>query len=185
MPDEIFESAERLATQRGLTRSALYIQALEAFLSANEIDPLTEAINRVTDEMDTRLDPVLKHLQNVTLERDPLVVFRGELWSADLPEFTGIEPGVRRPVLIIQINRFNQSRLATVLAVAVTTHLALAQMPGNVLIEAAASGLEQGSVVNITLVITIDRQFLLRRIGSLPQNVLQRVEQGLRLIQGL
>ena len=70
MPDEIFESAERLATQRGVTRSALYAQALEAFLNANEIDPLTEAINRVADhQVDTRLDPALKHLQNVTLER--------------------------------------------------------------------------------------------------------------------
>lgn len=70
VPDEIFESAERLATQRGVTRSALYAQALEAFLNANEIDPLTEAINRVADhQVDTRLDPALKHLQNVTLER--------------------------------------------------------------------------------------------------------------------
>lgn len=70
VPDEIFESAERLATQRGVTRSALYAQALEAFLNANEIDPLTEAINRVADhQVDTRLDPALKRLQNVTLER--------------------------------------------------------------------------------------------------------------------
>ena len=71
------------------------------------------------------------------------------------------------------------------LAAAVTTNLALAQMPGNVLIDTAASSLEQDSVVNVTQVITIDRQFLLTRIGSLPQNILQRVEQGSRLIQGL
>ena len=70
VPDEIFESAERRATQRGVTRSALCAQALEAFLNANEIDPLTEAINRVADhQVDTRLDPALKRLQNVTLER--------------------------------------------------------------------------------------------------------------------
>lgn len=70
VPDEIFESAERLATQRGVTRSALYAQALEAFLNANEIDPLIEAINRIADhQVDTRLDPALKRLQNVTLER--------------------------------------------------------------------------------------------------------------------
>ena len=119
------------------------------------------------------------------LQADMPVIFRGELWWADLPEPIGSEPGFRRPVLIIQINRFNQSRLATVLAVAVTTNLALAQMPGNVLIDTAASGLEQDSVVNITQVITIDRHLLLKRIGALPQNLLQRVEQGLRLIQGL
>ena len=119
------------------------------------------------------------------LEAVPLVIFRGELWWADLPQAIGSEPGFRHPVLIIQINRFNQSRLSTVLAVAVTDNLVLAQMPGNVLIETLTSGLEQASVVNITQVVTIDRQFLLKRIGTLPLNVLQRVEQGLRLIQGL
>jgi len=69
LPDEVFQAAERLARTRGLTRSALYTQALEVFLEANEIDPLTEAINRVADQTDTRLDPGLKRLQNATLER--------------------------------------------------------------------------------------------------------------------
>lgn len=69
LPDEVFEAAERLAKERNLTRSALYAQALEAFLKANEIDPLTEAINRVADRVDTRLEPGLKHLQRATLER--------------------------------------------------------------------------------------------------------------------
>jgi metal-responsive CopG/Arc/MetJ family transcriptional regulator len=69
LPDEVFEAAERLAKERGLTRSALYAQALGAFLEANEIDPLTEAINRVADRVDTHLDPGLKRLQRATLER--------------------------------------------------------------------------------------------------------------------
>jgi metal-responsive CopG/Arc/MetJ family transcriptional regulator len=69
LPDEVFEAAERLARERGLTRSALYAQALEAFLQANEIDPLTEAINRVADRVDTRLEPGLERLQAATLRR--------------------------------------------------------------------------------------------------------------------
>jgi hypothetical protein len=69
LPDEVFQAAERLARERGLTRSSLYAQALEAFLEANEIDPLTEAINRVADRVDTRLEPGLKRLQEATLER--------------------------------------------------------------------------------------------------------------------
>jgi metal-responsive CopG/Arc/MetJ family transcriptional regulator len=69
LPDEVFEAAERLARERGLTRSALYVQALEAFLQANEIDPLTEAINRVADRVDTRLEPELERLQAATLRR--------------------------------------------------------------------------------------------------------------------
>jgi predicted transcriptional regulator len=70
LPNEVFQAAERLARERGLTRSSLYAQALEAFLEANEIDPLTEAINRVADRADTRLDPGLKRLQEATLERN-------------------------------------------------------------------------------------------------------------------
>ena len=69
LPDEVFQAAERLARERGLTRSSLYAQALEAFLEANEIDPLTEAINQVADRVDTRLEPGLKRLQEATLER--------------------------------------------------------------------------------------------------------------------
>jgi hypothetical protein len=69
LPNEVFEAAERFAKERGLTRSAVYAQALESFLETNQIDPLTEAINRVADRVDTRLDSGLKRLQGATLER--------------------------------------------------------------------------------------------------------------------
>jgi metal-responsive CopG/Arc/MetJ family transcriptional regulator len=69
LPNEVFQAAERLAEARGLSRSALYTQALEVFLEANQIDPLTEAINRVVDRTDTRLDAGLERLQFATLER--------------------------------------------------------------------------------------------------------------------
>jgi predicted DNA-binding protein len=69
LPNEVFEAAERLARERGLTRSALYTRALEVYLETNQIDPLTEAINRVADQVDTRLDLGLKRLQRATLER--------------------------------------------------------------------------------------------------------------------
>jgi hypothetical protein len=69
LPNEVFHAAERLAQARGLTRSALYTQALEGFLQANHVDPLTEAINRVVDRLDTRLEPDMQAFQNATLER--------------------------------------------------------------------------------------------------------------------
>jgi hypothetical protein len=69
LPNEVFEAAERFAKERGLTRSAVYAQALEVFLETNQIDPLTEAINRVADQVDTRLDSGLKRIQGATLER--------------------------------------------------------------------------------------------------------------------
>jgi mRNA interferase MazF len=116
---------------------------------------------------------------------DYSVVFRGELWWADLPQPIGSEPGYRRPVLITQINRFNRSRLSTVLVAIVTINLELAEMPGNVLVLAYTAGLEHDSVVNVTQVATIDRSWLIKRIGALPEPLLRKVEDGLRLIQGL
>ena len=113
------------------------------------------------------------------------VIYRGEIWWAALPEPVGSEPGYRRPVLIIQINRFNRSRLATVIAVSLTTNLALAELPGNVFVPALETGLDEDSVVNITQVITLDRHFLKSRIGILQEDLLRGVEAGLRLIQGL
>ena len=113
------------------------------------------------------------------------VLFRGEIWWADLPEPVGSEPGFRRPVLIVQINRFNRSRLATVLAVSVTTNLALSELPGNVQIPAPVAGLTEDSVVNVTQIITVDRDFLEVRMGTLPEEYMRRVEDGLRLVQGL
>jgi mRNA interferase MazF len=121
----------------------------------------------------------------MTQPHDFAVVFRGEIWWADLPEPVASEPGYRRPVLIVQINRFNRSRLATVLVVSITTNLELAGLPGNVLVPAFEAGLEADSVVNVTQILTVDRTFLKSRLGSLPEELLRRVEDGLRLIQGL
>jgi predicted transcriptional regulator len=69
LPDDVFEAVERFAKERGLTREDVYVQALEAFLEIHDVDPLTEAINRVADKVDTRLDAGLYRLQKVTLER--------------------------------------------------------------------------------------------------------------------
>jgi mRNA interferase MazF len=113
------------------------------------------------------------------------VVYRGEVWWADLREPVGSEPGFRRPVLIVQINRFNRSRLGMVLAVSMTTNLDLAELPGNVLVPGFDAGLEADSVVNVTQMVTVDRAFLKSRIGSLPEELMRRVDDGLRLIQGL
>ncbi len=71
VPDEVFVAAERFAQERGLTRNDLFTQALEAFLETHDIDPLTEAINRVADRVDTRLDTELERLQTITLKRHP------------------------------------------------------------------------------------------------------------------
>jgi len=111
-----------------------------------------------------------------------VVIQRGEIWWATLPEPIGSEPGYRRPVIIIQSNAFNRSQIATVVAVIVTSNTRLAQAPGNVLLPKRATGLSQESVANVSQVITVDKQFLTERIGKLPTNLVEQIEAGLRLV---
>jgi mRNA interferase MazF len=106
---------------------------------------------------------------------------RGEAWWVDLPAPTGSEPAYRRPAVVISDDRFNASRLNTITVVAVTSNLARAKNPGNVLLNHTACGLDRPSVVNVTQVLTLDRQRLTDKIGILPRGDLLAVDDGLRL----
>ena len=110
---------------------------------------------------------------------------RGEIWWASLPEPTGAGPGFRRPVLIIQSNPFNESRISTIIVAVVTSNLALAEAPGNVRLGRSDSGLSKASVVNVSQVITLDQKLLSTRVKALPGRVQQRVDEGLKLVLGL
>ncbi len=114
-----------------------------------------------------------------------MIVERGQVWTADLGEPDGSEPGYNRPVLIVQTDAFNRSRLHTVIAVVLSANLRLVAAPGNVLIPAKASGLRKDSVANVSQVITVDREFLIELAGRVRGQVLKDVENGLRLILGL
>ena len=114
-----------------------------------------------------------------------MTVERGQVWTADLGDPDGSEPGYNRPVLIVQTDAFNRSRLHTVIAVVLTTNLRLVDAPGNVLIPAKVSGLRKDSVANVSQVITIDRGFLTELAGRVRGQILKDVENGLRLILGL
>jgi mRNA interferase MazF len=114
-----------------------------------------------------------------------LVIGRGEIWWATLPEPVGSEPGFRRPVLVVQSNDFNRSRISTVIAVVITSNIKLAEAPGNVFLPHSVTNLPKDSVANISQVITIDKSFLTERVGFLPSAYLQQVEVGLRLVLAL
>lgn len=114
-----------------------------------------------------------------------MVVERGQVWTADLGEPDGSEPGYNQPVLIVQSDAFNRSRLQTVMAVVLSTNLRLIEAPGNVLIPAKTSGLRKDSVANVSQVITIDREFLVEVAGRVRGQFLKDVENGLRLILDL
>ena len=110
---------------------------------------------------------------------------RGELWWASLPGPTGSGPGYRRPVLVVQANAFNESRIATVIVAVVTSNLALAEAPGNVRLAKSDSGLPRPSVVNVSQILTLDRTLLTAKIKALSGKTMARVDEGLLLVLGL
>jgi mRNA interferase MazF len=114
-----------------------------------------------------------------------VVIERGQVWWADLDEPRGSEPGYRRPLLIVQDDAFNRSRIATVVAVVLTSNVRLVDAPGNVLIPAQAAGLSKDSVANVSQIVTIDREFLTEQAGKLKSALLKQVNDGLRLVLGL
>jgi mRNA interferase MazF len=114
-----------------------------------------------------------------------VVVERGQIWWADLDEPRGSEPGFRRPLLIVQDDAFNRSRIRTVVAVVLTSNLRLVDAPGNVLIPAKASGLPKDSVVNASQIVTIDRVFLSEPAGKLGSQLMKSIEAGIRLVLSL
>jgi mRNA interferase MazF len=112
-------------------------------------------------------------------------VVRGDIWWADLPDPVASDPGGTRPVLIVQANAFNRSRISTVLVVVITTNERMADAPGNVRLPARETGLREPSVANVSQIVTADRTFLRQRIGRVRSETMARVESGLRLILGL
>ncbi len=114
-----------------------------------------------------------------------MVVARREVWWADLDDPRESEPGFRRPVLIVQADAFNRSRLRTVIGVALSSNTRLLDAPGNVLLQAASTGLPRDSVANVTQLLTIDEDYLTDQAGQVSRRLMGRVESGLRLVLGL
>jgi len=107
---------------------------------------------------------------------------RGEIWWASLGEPEGSAPGYRRPVLIVQSDEFNRSRIGTVIVAVLTSNTLLAQAPGNVLIKARQAGLAKDSVVNVSQVITVDKQCLTEKVKKLDSPTMAEIDNGLRLV---
>lgn len=114
-----------------------------------------------------------------------MVVQRGEVWWADLDQPTGSAPGYRRPVLIVQSDAFNRSRLQTTIAVVLTSNLRLVDAPGNVLVPKEKAGLPKDSVANVSQLVTLDRDLLTERTGKVSARLLAAIDAGLKLVLAL
>ncbi len=109
-------------------------------------------------------------------------VTRGEIWWVDLADPAGASPGYRRPVLVVQADAFNRSRIGTVVVVVLTTSMRLLGAPGNVLVPRKVSGLTKDSVANVSQLFTVDRSGLVERAAQLPRPLMTQVTDGLRLV---
>jgi mRNA interferase MazF len=114
-----------------------------------------------------------------------MVMLRGEVWWANLPPPVGSGPGGRRPVVIVQDDEFNQSRIQTIVIVIITSNLKWARARGNVFLPARLSGLEHDSVANVSQVLAADKMLLTDFIGALPEELMTEIDEGLRAIFGL
>ena len=110
-----------------------------------------------------------------------MVVHRGEVWWADLAEPRGSEPGFRHPILVLQGEPFNRSRLPTIVGIVLSSNTRLLDAPGNVLLKANETGLPRDSVATVSQFVTVDRDYLEERVGTVPKRALARVETGVRL----
>ena len=110
---------------------------------------------------------------------------RGEIWWASFEDPGRSRPGYRRPVVIVQVDSFNRSRIHTVIIVAITSNLRLSRAPGNVLIHPNDSGLSRPSVANVSQVLTVDKSYLTERIAILPARLVRKIDQGLSLVLDL
>jgi mRNA interferase MazF len=113
-----------------------------------------------------------------------VVVARGEVWWAELPDPVGSGPGFRRPVVLVQGDALNRSRIATVVCVPLTSNVVWADAPANVLLRARATGLAKDSVANVSQIVAIDRSLLKRRVGRLSDERLDLVLRGIDIVLG-
>jgi mRNA interferase MazF len=113
-----------------------------------------------------------------------VTINQGEIWWADLDAPAGSAPGYRRPVVVVQGDALNHSRLATVVCVPLTSNLAWAEAPGNVLLPSRLTGLPKDSVANVAQVLTLDKNHLTERGGKLSAKIVRQILSGIDVVLG-
>ena len=112
------------------------------------------------------------------------MISQGEVWWADIPGLTGSGPAFRRPVVIVQCDALNRSRLATVVCVPLTSNLRWADAPGNVLLPAKATALPKDSVANVSQIVAPDKTLLTERVGKIAAAKVRLLVAGIDVVLG-
>lgn len=113
-----------------------------------------------------------------------MVISQGEIWWAVIPPSSGSEPGFRRPVVVVQGDALNRSRIATVVCVPLTSNLKWAEAPGNALLVARSTRLPEDSVANASQIVALDKTFLTERVGKLSAAKVELLLSGIDVVLG-
>ena len=113
-----------------------------------------------------------------------MVISQGDIWWADIPAPTGSGPGFRRPVVIVQGDALNRSRISTVVCIPLTSNIKWAEAPGNVMLSSRLTGLPKDSVANVSQIVTLDKALLTDRIGRLPRAQFRLILSGMDVVLG-
>lgn len=114
-----------------------------------------------------------------------MVIRRGEIWWADLPDPVGSGPGYRRPVLVVQDDQFNKSLIRTVVIATISSNTRISTAKGNVFVTPRQSGLPKESVINTSQLLTIDKSLLIERVEKLTESKMAQVDIGLKTVLSL
>lgn len=111
-------------------------------------------------------------------------VRQGDVWWADLGDPDGSEAGFRRPVVVIQGDALNRSRLATVVCVPLTSNLTWADAPGNTRLSTRVTGLPKESVANASQILALDRTVLVERVRQIGPRHVGQILDGISVVLG-
>ena len=112
-------------------------------------------------------------------------MIRGEIWWADFGVPFRSEPGFQRPVIIIQDDSFNKSKIHTTIVIPLTTNLILENAPGNIFIEKEESGLSKDSVLVVSQLSVIDKNRVIEYVNKATQKLIEKIESGIKLVLGI
>jgi mRNA interferase MazF len=113
-----------------------------------------------------------------------MVIAQGDIWWAELDEPVGSRAGYRRPVVVVQGDSHNRSRLATVVCVPLTSNLRWGSAPGNVLLDTSTTGLPKDSVANVSQLAALNKSELTDRVGKLSRSKLALILAGIDILLG-
>lgn len=178
--DNVYNGAVYIITKHGKP----FVKIIQATGETDTLqtDGITEVLNRYYKDNPAMPDAGLRQAAYQLLRWMIGSMIRGKIWWANLPEPAGSAPEKRRPVLIIQGDRFNRSAINTVICAMITSNTALANIPGNLFLEKAVSGLDKSSVVNFSQITTLDKTDLTEFVGMLSKNALSKANAAIKMV---